>query len=112
MIFYLKKHLRQSILLRSGYTSNTVPPITKTSMPPLQPPTASSADHQQEGASMRNDGQSPRAQSPMLTPTKTNSIKNNISNVDWVTEADMYAEEVYTFDDDDKLDKFSFTWID
>ena len=80
-------------------------------MPPPQPPTALAANHQKEEAFMWNDGQSPR--SPTLTPTTTNSIENNInSNVDWVTEADRYAEEVYTFDDDDKLDKFLFFWID
>ena len=61
---------------------------------------------------MWNDGQSLQLQVPeLLTPPTTNSIENNISNADWVAQADRYAEEVYTVDDDEKLDEFLLVWM-
>ena len=60
---------------------------------------------------MWNDGQSLQAQVPTLTPPMENSIENNISNADLVAQADRYAEEVYTVDDDEKLDEFLLVWM-
>ena len=82
--YFERKHLQQSILLRSGSTSTiTIPPLPETLMIPLQLSTASVAYHHQEQMSIWNNGQS----LPTLTLWTMIIFKNrnNIDdNDDWV----------------------------